>query len=102
MAKSRDELQALLENILGSCHVYFQPPESIRMEYPAMVYSLKTIKKNHADNSVYLKNNEYELTVIDWDPDSDIAVRVSELQFCKFDKTYKADDLNHFVFTIFY
>lgn len=102
MAKSRLELQALLEDILGSRHVYFQPPESISMEYPAMVYSLKSIRNNHANNSVYLKSKEYELTVIDWDPESVIAERISELRFCKFDRQYKANDLNHFVFSIFY
>lgn len=102
MAKSRVDFQAMLENILGSRNVYFQPPESVKMEYPAMVYSLKNIRKDHADNSVYIKNKEYELTVIEWDPDSEIAEKVSGLPFCRFDRMYKADDLNHFVFTIFY
>lgn len=102
MAKNRIELQELLESILGSRNVYFQPPESIRIDYPAIVYSLNRIADNHADNTVYLKNKEYELMVIDWDPESEIIERVLKLPFCKFDRSYKADDLNHFVFTLYY
>lgn len=102
MAKSRIELQTLLENVLGSRNVYFQPPESIRMEYPAIIYSLNRINNNYADNSIYLKNKEYELIVIDWDPESEIVDRLSELLFCRFDRSYKADDLNHFVLTLFF
>lgn len=102
MAKSRIELQNLLEGILGTRNVYYQPPESIRMEFPAIVYSLNRIRNNHADNSVYIKNKEYELMVIDWDPESEIIEKVLELPFCRFDRSYKADDLNHFVFTLNY
>lgn len=102
MPKSRTQLQELLESILGSRNVYFQPPESIRMDYPAIVYSLNRITGNHADNTVYLKNKEYELKVIDWDPESEIVDKVLKLPFCKFDRSYIADDLNHFVCTLYY
>jgi hypothetical protein len=102
MAKSRIELQTLLENVLESRNVYFQPPESIRMEYPAIIYSLNRINNNHANNSVYIKNKEYELIVIDRDPESEIVDRLSELPLCRFDRSYKADDLNHFVFTLYF
>lgn len=102
MARSREELQSMLESVLGSRHVYYQPPESIRMEYPAIVYSLARVEKRHAGNSVYLKHKRYEITVIDWDPDSEIAERVEDLPLCSFERIYKADDLNHFVFTLFY
>lgn len=102
MAKPREELQSLLEKILGSRHVYFQPPESIRMSYPAVVYSLSNIRNSHADNHVYFQNNIYELTIIDYDPDSEIAKAVSKLSFCRFVRSYKADDLNHFVFELYY
>ena len=102
MAKSRLELQAMFEQLLGSRNVYFQPPKSIRLNYPAIIYSLSDIRKDNADNSVYMKYKEYEVMVIDRDPDSDIAERVSELDMCRFVRAYCADDLNHFVFTIFY
>jgi len=31
---TRLELQNLLENILGSRNVYFQPPENLKLNYP--------------------------------------------------------------------
>lgn len=42
---TRLELQNKLEELLGSRHVYFQPPESVKMEYPAIKYSMTGIKK---------------------------------------------------------
>lgn len=98
----RLELQSVLEEILGSRNVYFQPPSTIRMEYPAIVYSRKSIDNRHANDSVYLQDNSYELIVIDKNPDSDIVSRVSELLLCRFDRHYKADNLNHDVFTLYY
>lgn len=98
----RLELQSILEEILGSRNVYFQPPSSVRMEYPAIVYSRKSIDNKHADDSVYMQDNSYELIVIDKNPDSDIVSRVSELLLCRFDRHYKADNLNHDVFTLYY
>ena len=34
----RNDLQKLLVEVLGSKNVYFQPPESVKMKYPAIVY----------------------------------------------------------------
>ena len=50
---SRLELQTLLEEILGSRNVYFQPPESVKMNYPAIVYSLDDIENSFANDGVY-------------------------------------------------
>ena len=36
---NRLDLQALLEDLLGSRNVYYQPPESVKMNYPAIVYA---------------------------------------------------------------
>lgn len=50
---SRPDLQLLLEELLESRNVYFQPPESVKMNYPAIVYALEDIENAHADNGVY-------------------------------------------------
>lgn len=97
----RLDLQATLEEILGSREVYFQPPATVQMRYPAIVYSRKRINNAHANNGVYKQNNCYELTVIDKNPDSEIVSRVSELMLCSFDRHYKKDNLNHDVFTLY-
>lgn len=102
MAGSRLNLQTLLEEILGSEQVHFQAPESGKMTYPAIVYALAGIDNTHANNDVYMQSKSYEITVIDYDPDSEIVNKVSKLPKCRFNRHFKSDNLNHYVFTIYY
>lgn len=99
---SRLELQTMLEDILGSRNVYYQPPASIHMEYPAIVYSRSRIDNNHANDSVYSQFKAYDLIVIDRNPDSVIVEKISQLPMCSFAQHYTSDNLNHDVFTIYY
>lgn len=99
---SRLDLQALLENLLGSTEVYFQPPASVFMSYPAIVYSRYDIVNTHADNRVYAQHTAYQVTVIDENPDSEIVKKVAMLPMCSFDRHYTADNLNHDVFTLYF
>ena len=99
---TRIDLQNILEELLGSRNVYYQPPESLKMSYPAIVYSRKTIDNSYANNSVYKQNYAYEITVIDKNPDSEIVNKVSKLPTCRFDRHFKSDNLNHDVFTLYY
>ena len=99
---SRIELQDLLENILGSRNVYFQPPASVHIDYDAIVYSRKNIENTFANNSVYKQNDAYEIIAIYEDPDSDLPRKLSKLPLCSFDRHYTADNLNHDVFTLYH
>ena len=99
---SRLELQTMLEEILGSRNVYFQPPESIKIKYPAIVYSRSDIANKSANNSVYTQSHFYELTVIDDDPDSEIVSKISKLPTCRFNRHYTSDNLNHDTFTLYF
>lgn len=99
---SRLELQANFEDILGSRNVYYQPPASVRMSYPAIVYSRKDIENVHANDSTYKQNHCYEVTVIDRDPDSEIVLAIAKLPLCSFDRHFTSDNLNHDVFTLYY
>lgn len=99
---SRPNLQTFLENVLGSRNVYFNPPESIRMNYPAIVYSRKRIDNSRANNAVYKRSIAYEVTVIDEDCDSEIVDKMSLLPMCSYDRHFKLDNLNHDVFTLYY
>lgn len=102
MARTRIDFQNLLEDVASSRNVYFQPPPSMKMNYPAIVYHLAVIRNTHADNSVYAQNTAYTVMVIDRDPDSELAKKVSRIQTAQFDRFYTADNLNHFVYNIFY
>ena len=99
---TRVDLQNALEELLGSRNVYYQPPESLKMNYPAIVYARKTIDNSYANNSVYKQNYAYEITVIDKNPDSEIVNKVSKLPTCRFDRHFKSDNLNHDIFTLYY
>lgn len=99
---TRLELHELLCETLGSRNVYFQPPESIRMNYPAIVYSRSRIDNTFADNTVYKQKVSYEITVIDEDPDSEIVKKVSLIPMCRFDRHFTSNNLNHDTFTIYY
>lgn len=99
---SRLELHEILCDVLGSRHVYFQPPSSVKMVYPAIVYSRNSISNDFANNLVYKQSLGYTVTVIDEDPDSDIIEKISRLPMCRFDRHFTSDNLNHDVFTIYY
>lgn len=102
MKNRRIQLHEVLCNILGARNVYFQPPESIRMNYPAVVYSLDNIENTYANGGVYLSARRYSVTVIDDDPDSSIAEKFSELPLCRFNRCYISDNLNHYVFELYF
>lgn len=99
---SRLSLQTMLENLLGSRNVYFQPPASVRMEYDAIVYSRKNFENKFADNSVYKQDIAYEVTVIYEDPDSELPKKISQLPKCRFDRHFETDNLNHDVYTLYF
>lgn len=100
--EKRLDLQEILENILGSTEVYYQPPPTVRMKYPAIVYSREDIDAIHANNLPYGLNHRYSVTVIDRDPDSIFVDKVAKLPYCSFSRHYAADNLNHDVFALYY
>lgn len=99
---NRIELQRLLEGILGSRNVYFQPPTNIKMKYPAIVYQRDAIEAMFADNLPYKLDERYSIMVIDPDPDSKIPGKIAQLPSCHHARRFTADNLNHDVFTIHY
>ena len=100
--EKRLELQALLESILGSENVYFQPPESLKMQYPAIVYKRDFASTQFAGNKPYQHTLRYMVTVIDRNPDSEIPHKIAMLPLSTFTRFYTADNLNHDVFSLYY
>ena len=98
----RLDLQGLLEELLESRNVYYQPPESVKMQYPAIRYSKKKIQSVYANNSKYLMRDCYELIVISRKPDNPVIKRLLALPYCSYDRQYIADNLYHDVLTIYY
>lgn len=100
---NRLDLQAKFEEILGSHNVYFNPPASVLMHYPAIRYELKDFRTKSANNStMYISNTGYECVLIMKEPADDMLLnRIRGIPYCKFGRHYKADNLNHYTFTIY-
>ena len=99
---SRLNLHIILKSILGSENVYFQPPESIKMKYPAITYALDDIRSSHADNGVYSSRKKYTATLLDSNPDSQYVDMLAAMPTCQFERHYTSDNLNHWLFSFYY
>lgn len=99
---SRLQLQTLLEELLESENVYYQPPSSKKMEYDAIRYSKSNIQSTYANDSKYSNMNRYEIIVISRKPDHPVIDKLLALPYCSFDRHYTAENLNHDVFTLYY
>jgi len=99
---NRPDLYDVFTEILGNKNVYFNPPISIKMSYPCIRCILAGKNVKNANDSKYQKHNRYTVTIIDYDSDSEIPDRLEELPYCTLDRTFCADGLNHFVYTLYY
>jgi len=98
----RLEFHKLLVTTLGNNNVYFQPPTNVELKYPCIIYKRSRFDSNYADGKLYKGMQGYQVMIIDFDPDSEIPGRVRLLPFCRFDRHYTADNLNHDVFNVYY
>lgn len=94
----RLELHDILKELTDN--VYFQPPTT--MVYPCILYQLDDVRTEFADNNPYRIKPRYQVTVIDRDPDSSIPGKVAALPTSAFDRFFVAENLNHFVFVLYF
>lgn len=98
----RLQLHEILCDILGSRQVYYQPPASVKMEYPAIVYSLDGADTKFASNKPYSHKRRYQVTYMDRKPDSPIYDKLAALPMCLFERWFAANQLNHNVFNLYF
>lgn len=99
---TRLELHEKLEKLLDSKNVYYEPPENLKIDYPCFIYGLDDVYRRPADNIGYTIQNRYQITLIDRMPDNPVRDRLLELPGCSFDRSYKSDNLEHYVFTLYW
>lgn len=99
---SRLSLHQKLKALQETVKVYFQPPETVKMTYPCIKYELDGEDAKFANNKLHIRTKRYTVTVIDPDPDSLIPDKVGVLPMCKFNRKYTKDNLNHFVYILYY
>ena len=102
--KLHEEFIDILEtNNETESRVYFRPPESKKMKYPCIRYNKAEPDLKRADNKVYGVIDKYEGVVIDYDPDSEIVNKIlARFPMCSLGRSYTADNLNHFPFTLYF
>lgn len=98
----RLELHQILTDVLGSKNVYFQPPASVHLKYPCIIYQYETGDTQFADDLPYIFVRKYQIQVIDPNPDTEIPDKIARLPRCLNDRNYTADNLNHYTFNIYY
>jgi len=97
---NRVDFQRMLEGLTPN--VYYQPPSSISIRYPSIVYSKRGVKNLKANNMNHVQRQAYSVTVMDKNPDSPIAAALHNLPYCTYDRSYVNEGLNHDVFVIYY
>ena len=97
---SRLQLQTLLETF--TTNVYYQPPVNIQMQYPCITYARDSSETKFADNNPYARTKRYQVTVIDRNPDSELPDQIENLPLCSFSRYFAANNLNHYVFNLFF
>lgn len=98
----RQQLQTLLETLLGTRNVYFQVPPSTGMNYPCIIYKLDYVDTDHAGNRPYGHKMRYLVTSIDKNPDSVTPRKISDLPSANFSSRFVKDQLNHEAYNLYF
>ena len=97
---NRNDLDAKFKMIVP--HVYFQPPESVKLSYPCIVYQLDDHSEFHADDTTYLRMRRYSVTYITKNPDDLNVETIADMKYCRLNRFFTNDNLNHYVYTIYH
>lgn len=101
--KGRLTVHNKLLSVLGSSNVYFQPPETSEIKYPAIIYNLSDYVNRAADNKNYFNSERYTVTYVHKDPDIDLTNEMfGTFSMCRFDRRYVKDNLYHDVYSVYY
>ena len=100
---SQLDLNRELRNLLPSKYVYYQPPETLKLSYPCIVYQRDFIYTQKADNRNYRLTNRYQLTVIDREEDNPVIYDIlNHFQMSEYDRHFVSEGLHHDVITLYY
>lgn len=92
----------ILVDILGSRNVYFQPESNVTMKFPCIMYELDDVDATYADNLPYRRVKRYSVTYVDRSPTAEVPDQIALLPMAAFERAYKADNLNHTVYNVYF
>lgn len=102
--RTREDVHEALVDILESNHVYFNPPDSIKMIYPCFRYEFTGIKQYKADNGPYVHFKKYTVTYLTTnvrEPNEIINEMLNAFEYCSVDRNYASDGVQHTTFAIY-
>ena len=97
----RFEFHNKLVEALGSRNVYFQPPESVQLTYPCIVYERSRADSKFGDNANWMYTPRYSVTLISRNPDEPVLDALAAMPMSTFERHFVAHNLHHDVFNIY-
>ena len=98
----RVKLHRIMQDLIGNNNVYFQPPESVKLKYPCIIYNLAKVSVVHADDKVYLMNPKYVIRYITLDADDNTRLALVRGLGVPIIQTYAKDGLYHYIYELYY
>lgn len=99
----RSDLHKKLKTYFKGAQIYFQPPESIKLSYPCLLYWMDSYEQQFADDTTYTGKARYTLQYITKNPDDEKTLgALTNFQMIRLDNFFAADNLNHYNYTLYY
>jgi len=99
LEQKRIKFHNKLLSILPGVKIYYNPPDNIKIQYPAIIYKDSSIKSVRADNIKYITSPGYKVTYISSNPiDPNISILLKNLNMLEYSNSYY---LNNNKYTVF-
>ena len=101
---NRLAIQAKLQSFLPSGKkVYFQPPSSVSLTYPCIIYFRHRGESFHSVNRPYVYIPIYDVQVIETDPECPVSQAIGkQLEGSRYDRGWEEESLYHNNFVVNY
>ena len=84
-------------------NVYFQPPSTLQMKYPCIVYNKTSKYRQDANDGIYSSRQGYQVMVIEHNPDSTVVDDIERhFEHCSINQYYTINNLNHTTLNLYY
>ena len=88
---------------LGFKNVYFQPPENVKLKFPALIYKLNRMDISHANDRPYAIRDRYNVLYITKTPDDEMVEKLAwAFSTITNNTNYISDTLYHYSFDLYY
>lgn len=101
---TRLTLQQKLSDIFETSNVYFNPPETLKLNYPCVIYSRENGRSLRADNISYIFKLKYQIMYIGKDVNPEALIKKAMISFktIEYDRHYFSNGLSYDVFNLYW